>query len=158
MALNEKLNWLVSATTNVTAFSSGKGHGSNPWKNKIHQDAVDAYKHFHSMMKAKGYGHKSYRQSAAEEHVYTHPKTGKSISIDGWHGTGKWGTHKSIHSLYDKTAPDHLKGISSITHEKDDYSPIHEIKAEHLIDPGEKEYLYHKNNINKIKDYLSKYA
>lgn len=106
--------------------------------NDMDNDAKEGLKKIHSIMKSGGYAHKSYKQSALVSHEYTHPETGHKISVDGWHGTGRYGAGKTIFNLYDSK-----KGHQPVL----EHPPVGPRTTPEDV-------ASHKENIKKITSYL----
>lgn len=101
--------------------------------------ADSVIRHVHHTLKSKGYTHERIKQSAMEENRWTKGK--HSISITGWHGSGKYGSGKQVHALYDSN------------HEG--YKPVHEVKN-FASNPDEKLEKMHSDLISKIHDHIAK--
>ncbi len=127
---------------------------TNEHSDAMSMDAKNAYKHFGDILKSKGFEKKATRkQSAQEEHVWSHPKHGE-ISINGWHGTGSgnrdYGGVKQVQGLYH-----HQHNTGYGNDEKASFMSRHEDGTEnekgHITEKG---VHAHREHISKITSYL----
>lgn len=139
------------------------GGKMNTHETLAHNDANDFLNTVHKHLTSKGYKHENIKSSAAEENRYT--KGDREISINGWHGKGKYGSGRSVHSLFDTASkPAGWHGSGAVRaggyHAQ---TPVHETPIESMTDGTNRisapdHVVAHKAGLDKMMKHIIKKA